>query len=211
MNVQEQENDELQLEEQARERIKQQYYGKKQLLIYDDRFVNFDRTARMTSSAGKSSPMTSISTSRCVPQTTREIAVHRAIYTPISDFYGTIARRSKDKKRICFNRIFFTYMYPDGMTADAVEDHVWMDGADFASFAVGDSVSFYAEVCRYPETGSSKQLAFGLRSPCGIRRCTPYALPSEKELRAQRMELSCCDNCYLGDCCSRVSCMLNRR
>ena len=42
MNVQEQENDELQLEEQARERIKQQYYGKKQLLIYDDRFVNFD-------------------------------------------------------------------------------------------------------------------------------------------------------------------------
>ena len=42
MNVQEQENDELQLEEQERERIKQQYYGKKQLLIYDDRFVNFD-------------------------------------------------------------------------------------------------------------------------------------------------------------------------
>ncbi len=134
-----------------------------------------------------------------------------AIYTPISDFYGTIARRSKDKKRICFNRIFFTYMYPDGMTADAIEDHVWMDGADFASFAVGDSVSFYAEVYRYLKTGNGKQLAFGLRSPCGIRRCAPYALPSEKELRAQRMELSCCDNCYLGDCCSRVSCMLNRR
>ena len=110
-----------------------------------------------------------------------------------------------------FNRIFFAYMYPDGMTADAIEDHVWMDGADFASFAVGDSVSFYAEVYRYLKTGNGKQLAFGLRSPCGIRRCAPYALPSEKELRAQRMELSCCDNCYLGDCCSRVSCMLNRR
>ena len=59
-----------------------------------------------------------------------------------------------------FNRIFFTYMYPDGMTADAVEDHVWMDGADFASFAVGDSVSFYAEVYRYLKTGNGKQLAF---------------------------------------------------
>lgn len=169
------------------------------------------RTAKMTSSAGKSSPMTSISTSRCVPPNDKGSLFICFIYTPISDFYGTIARRSKDKKRICFNRIFFTYMYPDGMTADAIEDHVWMDGADFASFAVGDSVSFYAEVYRYLKTGNGKQLAFGLRSPCGIRRCAPYALPSEKELRAQRMELSCCDNCYLGDCCSRVSCMLNRR
>lgn len=211
MNVQEQENDELQLEEQARERIKQQYYGKKQLLIYDDRFVNFDPDSKNDIVGGEKLTYDEYIDIQMRSPNDKGLLFICAIYTPISDFYGTIARHSKDKKRICFNRIFFTYMYPDGMTADAIEDHVWMDGADFASFAVGDSVSFYAEVYRYLKTGNGKQLAFGLRSPCGIRRCAPYALPSEKELRAQRMELSCCDNCYLGDCCSRVSCMLNRR
>ena len=211
MNVQEQENDELQLEEQARERIKQQYYGKKQLLIYDDRFVNFDPDSKNDIvGGGKLTYDEYIDIQMRSPNDKGSLFIC-AIYTPISVFYGTIARRSKDKKRICFNRIFFTYMYPDGMTADAIEDHVWMDGADFASFAVGDSVSFYAEVYRYLKTGNGKQLAFGLRSPCGIRRCAPYELPSEKELRAQRMELSCCAEMCIRDSCSRVSCMLNRR
>ena len=155
MNVQEQENDELQLEEQARERIKQQYYGKKQLLIYDDRFVNFDPDSKNDIVGGEKLTYDEYIDIQMRSPNDKGSLFICAIYTPISDFYGTIARRSKDKKRICFNRIFFAYMYPDGMTADAIEDHVWMDGADFASFAVGDSVSFYAEVCRYLTASSS--------------------------------------------------------
>ena len=157
MNVQEQENDELQLEEQARERIKQQYYGKKQLLIYDDRFVNFDPDSKNDIVGGEKLTYDEYIDIQMRSPNDKGSLFICAIYTPISDFYGTIARRSKDKKRICFNRIFFAYMYPDGMTADAIEDHVWMDGADFASFAVGDSVSFYAEVYRYLKTGNGTQ------------------------------------------------------
>ena len=119
MNVQEQENDELQLEEQARERIKQQYYGKKQLLIYDDRFVNFDPDSKNDIVGGEKLTYDEYIDIQMRSPNDKGSLFICAIYTPISDFYGTIARRSKDKKRICFNRIFFTYMYPDGMTADA--------------------------------------------------------------------------------------------
>lgn len=116
MNVQEQENDELQLEEQARERIKQQYYGKKQLLIYDDRFVNFDPDSKNDIVGGEKLTYDEYIDIQMRSPNDKGSLFICAIYTPISDFYGTIARRSKDKKRICFNRIFFTYMYPDGMT-----------------------------------------------------------------------------------------------
>ena len=32
---------------------------------------------------------------------------------------------------------------------DGKEDHVWMDKSGFEEYAIGDGVSFGAEVCRY--------------------------------------------------------------
>lgn len=180
--MQEQENDELQLEEQARERIKQQYYGKKQLLIYDDRFVNFDPDSKNDIVGGEKLTYDEYIDIQMRSPNDKGSLFICAIYTPISDFYGTIARRSKDKKRICFNRIFFTYMYPDGMTADAVEDHVWMDGADFASFAVGNSVSFYAEVYRYLKTETANS---------SLSACAAHAASADARLMHCRAKRSC--------------------
>ena len=96
MNVQEQENDELQLEEQARERIKQQYYGKKQLLIYDDRFVNFDPDSKNDIVGGEKLTYDEYIDIQMRSPNDKGSLFICAIYTPISDFYGTIARRSTD-------------------------------------------------------------------------------------------------------------------
>ena len=86
MNVQEQENDELQLEEQARERIKQQYYGKKQLLIYDDRFVNFDPDSKNDIVGGEKLTYDEYIDIQMRSPNDKGSLFICAIYTPISDF-----------------------------------------------------------------------------------------------------------------------------
>ena len=55
---------------------------------------------------------------------------------------GTIVRR-------CLKRIFISGMYTDGTMFDGKEDHVWMDKSGFEEYAVGDGISFGAEVYRY--------------------------------------------------------------
>lgn len=55
---------------------------------------------------------------------------------------GTIVRR-------CLKRIFISGMYTDGTMFDGKEDHVWMDKSGFEEYAIGDGVSFGAEVYRY--------------------------------------------------------------
>ena len=55
---------------------------------------------------------------------------------------GTIGRR-------CLKRIFISGTYTGGTMFDGKEDHVWMDKSGFEEYAVGDGVSFGAEVYRY--------------------------------------------------------------
>ena len=51
--------------------------------------------------------------------------------------------------QICLKRIFISGMYTDGTMFDGKEDHVWMDKSGFEEYAIGDGVSFGAEVYRY--------------------------------------------------------------
>lgn len=78
-----------QLEEQARERIKQQYYGKKQLLIYDDRFVNFDPDSKNDIVGGEKLTYDEYIDIQMRSPNDKGSLFICAIYTPISDFYGT--------------------------------------------------------------------------------------------------------------------------
>ncbi|MCM1231882.1 MAG: hypothetical protein NC489_17320 [Ruminococcus flavefaciens] len=111
-------------------------------------------------------------------------------------------------KHICFKRIFISGMYPDGVMFDDKEDHVWMEKTGFEEFAVGDSVSFCAEVYRYVKTGKGKLIDYGLRNPEGIKKTEDYQLPSDDELRMQMIEEIICETCYLSEHCNRVYCLL---
>ena len=48
--------------------------------------------------------------------------------------------------RRCLKRIFISGMYTDGTMFDGKEDHVRMDKSGFEEYAIGDGVSFGAEV-----------------------------------------------------------------
>ena len=58
---------------------------------------------------------------------------------------------SKDrlKKSSQSTFVFISGMYTDGTMFDGKEDHVWMDKSGFEEYAIGDGVSFGAEVYRY--------------------------------------------------------------
>lgn len=111
-------------------------------------------------------------------------------------------------KHVCFKRIFISGMYPDGVMFDDKEDHVWMEKTGFEEFAVGDSISFGAEVYRYVKTGKGKLIDYGLRNPKGIKKIEEYQLPSDDELRMQMIEEIICETCYLSEHCNSVSCLL---
>ena len=125
----------------------------------------------------------------------------------MSPFKGQIER--VNPKHICFKRIFFSGMYPDGTTFDGKEDHVWMDKSGFEDYAVGDRVSFCAEVYRYIKTGNGKLIDYGLRNPTGIQKIEAYELPSDDELIMQEVEQLICETCFLSERCNRNYCIMD--
>ena len=92
---------------------------------------------------------------------------------------------------------------------DGKEDHVWMDKSGFEECAVGDSVSFCAEVYRYVKTGNGKLIDYGLRNPTGIQKIEAYELPSDDELIMQEVEQLICETCFLSDRCNRNYCTMD--
>lgn len=128
------------------------------------------------------------------------------LFNYLLEFKGQIEKINA--KHICFKRIFISGMYPDGVMFDDKEDHVWMEKTGFEEFAVGDSVSFCAEVYRYVKTGNGKLIDYGLRNPEGIKKIEDYQLPSDAELRMQMIGEIICETCYLSEYCNRVSCLL---
>ena len=115
-----------------------------------------------------------------------------------------------DPKHVCFKRIFISGMYPDGIIWDGKEDHVWMDKSGFEEYAVGDSISFYADVYRYIKTGNGTQIDYGLRNPTDIQKIEPYELPSNDELIMQEVEQFICDTCFLNEHCNYTDCLMNQ-
>ena len=124
----------------------------------------------------------------------------------MSHFKGQIEKIKP--KHICFKRIFISGMYTDGTMFDGKEDHVWMEKSGFEECAVGDSVSFYAEVYRYVKTGNGKLIDYGLRNPTGIQKIEAYELPSDDELIMQEVEQLICETCFLSEQCNRNYCMM---
>ena len=125
------------------------------------------------------------------------------------EFMGQIEKTTKDK--ICFKRVFVSWMYSDGAIFDGKEDHVWMDKRGFEEFSIGDSLSFFADVYRYIKTGNGKVLDFGLRNPQGIKQIDSYKLPTDEELILQGINQIICETCMLSEQCNRVSCMMNSK
>ena len=60
-----------------------------------------------------------------------------------------VLRQHRTIVRRCLKRIFISGMYTDGTMFDGKEDHVRMDKSGFEEYAIGDGVSFGAEVYRY--------------------------------------------------------------
>lgn len=125
----------------------------------------------------------------------------------MSHFKGQIEKIKP--KHICFKRIFISGMYTDGTMFDGKEDHVWMEKSGFEECAVGDSVSFYAEVYRYVKTGNGKLIDYGLRNPTGIQKIEAYELPSDDELIMQEVEQLICETCFLSEQCNRNYCTMD--
>ena len=112
-----------------------------------------------------------------------------------------------NSKHVCFKRIFTSGMYPDGEMFDGKEDHVWLDISGFEDFAVGDSVSFFAEVYRYIKTGNGKRIDYGLRNPEYIHKIENYELPSDVELILQEINQIICESCFMNEQCYHNYCM----
>ena len=125
----------------------------------------------------------------------------------MSHFKGQIEKIKP--KHICFKRIFISGMYTDGTMFDGKEDHVWMEKSGFEECAVGDSVSFCAEVYRYIKTGNGKLIDYGLRNPTGIQKIEAYKLPSDDELIMQDVEQLICETCFLSERCNRNYCTMD--
>ena len=129
------------------------------------------------------------------------------IFNYLLEFKGQIEKVKP--KHICFKRIFISGMYSDGVMFDDKEDHVWMDKIGFEECAVGDSVSFGAEVYRYIKTGNGKLIDYGLRNPTGIQQIEAYKLPSDDALIRQEISCLICDTCFLSEQCNHNYCMMN--
>ena len=84
-----------------------------------------------------------------------------------------------------------------------------MDKSGFEECAVGDSVSFGAEVYRYVKTGNGKLIDYGLRNPTGIQKIEAYELPSDDELIMQEVKQLICETCFLSERCNRNYCMMD--
>jgi hypothetical protein len=121
------------------------------------------------------------------------------------EFKGQVERITKDN--ICFERIFISGMFSDGVMFDGKEEHVWMCKKGFEEFKVGDCVQFGAEVYRYLKTSNGKLIDYSLRNPEGIRPIPLYELPTVEELMMQEIDSIICETCYLVDQCNRIYCI----
>lgn len=126
----------------------------------------------------------------------------------ISYFKGQIEKVTP--KYICIKRIFVSGIYYDGTMVDGKEDHVWMEKSGFEKYAVGDSVSFCADVYRYVKIGNGKLIDYGLRNPTGIQKIEAYELPSDDELMIQEVERIICETCFLNKHCNYTYCLMNQ-
>ena len=84
---------------------------------------------------------------------------------------GTIVRR-------CLKRIFISGMYTDGTMFDGKEDHVWMDKSGFEKYAVGDGVSFGAEVYRYVKPEMENWLTADCVTRQAFKKSKPMSYPA---------------------------------
>ena len=126
-------------------------------------------------------------------------------YNHTMGFKGQIEKITKDN--ICFNRIFVSGMYPDGMMYDGKEEHVWMMKEGFEEYSIGDCLEFFAEVYPYLKTSNGKLIDYSLRNPAGIKKISSYDLPTEKDLIMQEVDQIICETCFLTEHCNRVFCM----
>lgn len=124
-------------------------------------------------------------------------------------FKGCIEKKSKNKKSICFQRIYVSGMYPDGDGFGGKESHVWMDVRGFENFKSGDCVSFYAEVYRYIKTRNGKLLDYALRNPKDIEKISSYPIPSDEDLIRQSIGQIICKTCFLSEHCNKLYCLRN--
>lgn len=134
----------------------------------------------------------------------------QCFYNHPIEFKGQIERISKDR-RVCFQRIYISGMYPDGECFESKEDHVWMDRVGFETLHVGDCVSFFAEPYRYLKTGNGKRIDYALRNPTSVKKIERYDLPADEMLLRQERDLLLCDSCFLNECCSQMLCPIQNR
>ena len=126
-------------------------------------------------------------------------------YNHTIGFKGQIEKITKDN--ICFNRIFVSGMYPDGMMYDGKEEHVWMKKEGFEEYSIADCLEFFAEVYPYLKTSNGKLIDYSLRNPAGIKKISSYDLPTEKDLIMQEVDQIICETCFLTEHCNRTFCM----
>lgn len=126
-------------------------------------------------------------------------------------FKGRIEKKSKNKKQICFQRIYVSGMYPDGNYFEGKESHVWMDVHGFENFETGDCVSFFAEVYRYIKTGNGKLLDYALRNPDSIEKIASYQIPSDEDLIRQSIDQIICEICLFSKHCNKLYCLRNQK
>ena len=123
-------------------------------------------------------------------------------------FKGQIEKKSKG--RICFKRIFVSGMYGDGFCFEGREDHVWMEDKGFEPYAVGDCLSFTAEIYRYLKTGKGKSIDFALRNPDDIVSIDAYELPSDDDLLLQSIDQMICEVCMFNEHCYMGMCIADK-
>ncbi len=122
-------------------------------------------------------------------------------------FQGQIEKITKT--HICFQKIFVSGMFSDGIMFDGKEDHVWIERRGFETCQIGDCVEFFAEVYRYVKTGDGKLIDYSLRNAEGIKKIPPYKLPSDNDLIKQEIGWVVCETCFLGEQCNKGFCVLN--
>lgn len=124
----------------------------------------------------------------------------------LNSFKGRV--ESIQEKRICFERIYVSGVYNDGICFEGKEDHVWMDISGFEKCKVGSCVSFSAEAYRYLWTGNGKSIDYGLRNPSSIKHISPYEIPTDEMLLLQEIDNLVCEQlCLFRDHCDRGPCI----
>ena len=94
-------------------------------------------------------------------------------------------------------------MYTDGTMFDGKEDHVWMDKSGFEEYAIGDGVSFGAEVYRYVKPEMENWLTTDCVTRQAFKKIEAYELPSDDALIMQEVKQLICETCFLSEQCNR--------